>query len=119
MGLLDQILSQDAAMAFLDMDGFAEVVTYTKAGGGTRTINAIVDRDPPMIDSKVVRPKMQITVANNSTTGIASAELDTGDTITVAYRIGDVVGTYCIRRPSVGSKFGGSEDSAMLDLELE
>jgi hypothetical protein len=116
MGMLDQVMASDA-VAFLDPDGFGESVVYTKRDSTTRDIVAIVDRDPP-VHGQALRPKMRLVVANNSTTGISSAELDTGDTITVPYRIGDTAGVYRIRRaPSYRNQ--PTEDSGMIDLELE
>src|SRR5512144_2079116 len=73
---------------------------YTKrVGGATRTFAGIIQRDPPEqvgTDGRVTRPKMLAMVQNDSTNGIASSELDTGDTLTVAYRIGTTAKAYPI-----------------------
>lgn len=93
MTLKDQ-MRDDALGVFLNLDDFAEVVVYYPRGGGARQIRAIVNRDPPSFyDSTgaVVAVSFMIYVANDSTTGIAATEIDTGgDRIAVARREGNV-----------------------------
>ncbi len=72
---------------------FAETIVYKPKAGGTRSIQAIVSRDPPaaMGDAPHGKsPTLMLDVENDSTTGISSDEVDTGgDLVTVAVRIGD------------------------------
>jgi len=69
-----------------------EDVTYTKRGGGSRTVKAVVTYPGPdsmTAPSSLVAPTVNVLVCNNSTTGISSTEVDRGgDTITVPLRIG-------------------------------
>lgn len=115
MNLLNEMMAADAAFLMAD-DGFAEAVIYTPRNGTARTINAIVDRNPPALATSPgdPMPLMTVSVANNATTGISSAELDVGgDTITVAYRIGRTAKSYQIHLPD-----GVTHDRAILNLEL-
>lgn len=90
MGLLDDVLEDDARFAFTDTDVFGETVTYKPAAGSNRSIKAVVHRNlPPIDDNGVIRYPVVIEVENNSTRGISSTELDSGaDKISVAYRHG-------------------------------
>lgn len=89
MGLLNQVYADDAAFAFTDTDVFAESIVYTKRSGATRTINAVVDRDPLEDQNGHVVHAIYITVANSTTLGIALSELNTGgDRVTLAPRLG-------------------------------
>lgn len=47
MGLLNDLMSDDANNVFADTDGHAECFQYVDARGRRRTANGIVDRDPP------------------------------------------------------------------------
>jgi hypothetical protein len=117
MGFLNDVLASDAA-AFADPDfGFGEPVVYTKRGGVTRTINAVVYRTPPVTyDQGVKSPALQIDVANSATTGISTAEIDYGsDTITVAQRIGGAAKAFQIHQPADGQS---DQDAGMLRIEL-
>ena len=86
----------DAGSVFLNSDHFAESVTYYPHRFGTtatpRTISAVVTRNQVATfnpDEQIV-PEFEVRVANNSTTGISSAELNTGgDMIKLAVRIGE------------------------------
>lgn len=96
MTLADRIVS-DAENVFLNSDHFAETVTYYPH----RYRNAI--RDPRQIKAVVIRNQVssfnadeqiitefEVRVANNSTTGISSSELDTGgDQIEFPARVGE------------------------------
>jgi hypothetical protein len=106
----------------ISADGeFAEVVTYTKkTTGATRSIYAIIDRNPPDriagSEQAPTSPKMRAIVKNDATTGIAATELiDARDTITVAYRLGTTAKPYTIRLAPIM----GTQDAATLTLELD
>jgi len=97
MTQFDILFAASGAPALADQ--FGEAVTYKPRGGGTRAITAIrVVRHPPSKVDDVTgaeEPTMEIEVYNNSTTGISSAEIDTGgDLITVASRFGAVDAVY-------------------------
>ena len=84
MTLHDVILS-DASSVFTSTDDFAEVVTYYarqqfgEAVPSARPINAVVLREQiTSLDGDNVSPVWQIHVANDSTLGISSSELDLG-----------------------------------------
>jgi hypothetical protein len=95
MSLAERIVT-DAAGVFLNSDHFAEEVTYYPHRFGTpatpRAIKAIVIRNQLSTfgpDEQIV-PEFEVRVANNSTTGISSEELNTGgDRIGLAVRIGE------------------------------
>ena len=74
------------------LNQFGESVVYKPRNGGSRTIHAIVEREPPSIydaAGNVVSPKVTIRVLNNKNNGIASSELDTvDDKIQLTYKIG-------------------------------
>lgn len=74
-------------------DQFGEVIAYWPHGGSSRSITAIIEREPPAIfdaAGNAVFPKVTIRVANSSGTGIASSELDTGrDEIELLLNTGD------------------------------
>lgn len=60
---------------------FGESITYLPYGGGSRSITAIVDREPPAIldaAGNTVLPQFIVRVYNSATTGISSTELDKG-----------------------------------------
>jgi hypothetical protein len=107
-------LAVDAASFLAD---FGETVIYRPAavGAATRTIVAVVNRPEPQPSGPVNAWEgmaITITVANNATTGISAAELDSGrDKIDVALRVGGTVAA----RPIVGIV---SQDSGMLTLEV-
>ena len=86
----------DAGSVFLNSDHFAETVTYYPHRFGTaatpRSIKAVIVRNQVATfnpDEQIV-PEFEVRVANNSTTGISSSELNTGgDKIKLAVRIGE------------------------------
>jgi hypothetical protein len=97
MSLADRIVA-DAASVFLNSDHFAETVTYyphrfhTAAVRAPRSIKAVVTRNQVSVfnPDEQVLTEFEVRVANDSTTGISSAELDTGgDQIELATRIGE------------------------------
>ena len=80
MTLRDSIIN-DSSSIFLNANEFAEPVTYYKRGGGTRTILAVVDRDPPSIfsvEGNVIVPSFLVYIRNDYDLGISTSELDTG-----------------------------------------
>lgn len=96
MSLADRIVS-DAGNVFLNSDHFAETVTYyphrfPPSAGTSRSIKAVVVRNQVSTfnpDEQIV-PEFEVRVANNSTTGISSSELNTGgDQIGLSVRIGE------------------------------
>ena len=115
----DQVsLLEDAALAVLEN---GEDVTYYPRTGSSRSIRAIIDRNPQAAVPGDVAPKAviyvvntdgSVTVAGTTIRGISSAEFDTGgDQIEYALRQGDAV---LKRRVTVRSK----EDRGMLVLEV-
>ena len=95
MSLADRIVT-DAGTVFLNSDHFAETVTYYPhrfgAAATPRSISAVVVRRQVSTfapDEQIV-PEFEVHVANSSTTGISSSELNTGgDRIGLAVRIGE------------------------------
>jgi len=87
-------LRTDVPSIFLNSDEFAETITYFLAGGGRRSIKAIVDRNPPAIydaAGDVVLPQFMITIHNNCTTGIEADEVNTGgDEVELIVKDGDL-----------------------------
>lgn len=94
MTLADRIVS-DAANVFLQSGHFAETVTYYPQRYGLtqspRSIQAVVVRNQVSSfnpDEQIV-PEFEVRVANDSTTGISSTELNTGgDRIKLAVKVG-------------------------------
>jgi hypothetical protein len=86
----------DSTAVFLQSGHFAESVIYYPHRFGTaatpRPISAVVIRNQVATfspDEQIV-PEFEVRVANDSTTGISSAELNTGgDMIKLAARIGE------------------------------
>ena len=103
----------DTAAEFTDT--FAESVTYYPKAGGSRAISAVVTRQQPAeVDGAPHghAPKLSVHVINDATTGISSAELDTGgDEINVAVRTGDTATRRRITKII-------SIDAGMMELEL-
>jgi len=95
MSLADRIVT-DANSVFLNSEHFAETVTYYPHRFGTaatpRQIKAVVIRDQVAVfnpDEQIV-PEFEVRVANDSTTGISSDEINTGgDMIKLAVRVGE------------------------------
>jgi len=107
-------MSQDLTVGgAVMMSKFGESVTYTPLNGSARVITAVVDREPPApAGSPVSEPRIEVTVYNDATTGISTAELNTGgDMLTAAWRIG---GDEQARR-IVGVV---QQDSGMVTLEV-
>jgi hypothetical protein len=97
MSLATRIVT-DAAAVFLNSDHFAEEVTYhphrfhTAAVREPRPIKAVVTRNQVSVfnPDEQILTEFEVRVANSATTGISSAELDTGgDQILLAPRLGE------------------------------
>ena len=95
------------------LDAFGESIVYKPAGGGEREIVAIVDRNPNINNAPHgISLAMSITIANNSTTGISSSEVDTGgDKVTLAVREGETAQDRLIKSIT-------SQDCNMMTLEI-
>lgn len=80
---------------FLNDDEFSETITYYFRAGGSRSIKAIIDRDPPAFydaGGNVVLPEFTIEIDNNCTTGIKTTEIDSGgDEVELFAKEGDTV----------------------------
>lgn len=89
-------LASDFANEFLSTDEFAESITYTPSGGSPKTIKAIVVR--PQIDvldqdrGRVLARQVEIQIANNSTTGVASVKKGF-DQVALKLYLGDAANT--------------------------
>ena len=74
---------------------YGESVTYHFAGGGTRTVNAIIERSPPAVydaAGNVVMPSFVIRFHNDATLGVLSSEVNTGgDQVSFLSKLGDKV----------------------------
>jgi len=103
----------DTAADFLTE--FGEQIEYLPAGGGSRSIKAIVDREPPAeLDGMpgAHATRTTITVANNSTTGISSSEINLGgDKVEVSVRINETA-----RQKRITGII--SQDNGMMTLEV-
>lgn len=92
---LHDIIEADAKNVFCNPSDFAETVTYYKANGKARKINAIVVRDALAIlpeDGDTITPVFEVHVANDVEEGIASDELNLGgDQIAFPVRVGKPV----------------------------
>jgi len=92
---LHDIIEADAKNVFCNPSDFAEPVTYYKANGKARKINAIVVRDALAIlpeDGDTITPVFEVHVANDVDEGIASDELNLGgDQISFSVRVGKPV----------------------------
>lgn len=102
-----------AAEASNFLTAFGCPIVYTPAGGSGRNIIAIIDRlEPGQLTNNSNAPMTTISVANNSTSGISAAEIDTGgDKVTLAIRRGE---TAMQRR--ITSII--SQDAGMMTLEV-
>ena len=90
MTLRDMI--EDDASLFVSTTEFGESVIYRTRSGTARTINAVVFRQTAEViseDENRVVPVFEVHVINNSSTGIATSEIDLGgDTLDIADRVG-------------------------------
>ena len=65
---------------------FAEPVVYYFAGGGSRSIDAIIERNPPAIFDQAGNPmlfEMVIRIKRHATSGVLSNERRVDDTATI------------------------------------
>lgn len=96
---LKETIASDASLVFLNEDEFAEQVVYLPKGGGSRTILAVVEREPPTLmddAGNILSPSFMIYVANSNVAGIASNEIDTGgDRIQITNRVNEVAKKTC------------------------
>ena len=110
----DSLFASAAFPALLTQ--FGEAVIYHPLVGSSRSINAIVTRDPRAQygpNDQVIRPQFIVRVLNDSTLGISSAELnDGGDEMSVTQRVGDSA------QVRVRIKVLNSQDSGVLNLAL-
>ena len=119
MTLRDQIAS-DASVVFLSTSDFAETVTYIpyqyvgRAYRANRNIAAVIER--PIVevlsqDGEHAIPIFTVYVANSSTLGIASSEIDVSrDSLAFPEREGETATTRRITRMQ-------EHDNGMLQLE--
>ena len=95
MTLKDSIRS-DVSAVFLNTDEFAEAIVYYPRAGGSRTINVIIDRDPPdvYVAGNYVTPRFMVDVSDHATDGVLRSDVDTGgDEAEVTAETGDVSAT--------------------------
>ncbi len=111
-GTFDQALVQAAQGA---LDVFGETIFYHPYGGGSREILAIVTREQTEgLDGAPHghSPLVTIEVANDSTTGITSAEVDRGgDTVELPVNVGETTKLRKITKII-------SQDAGMIKLEV-
>lgn len=111
---LRSTIASDAYTVFTSTDDFAESVTYRPRSGSTRAINAVVMREQIQIigeDGDTVAPVWQVHVANDTTYGIASTELNLGgDQISLPPRDGKTAESRTITQLLI-------QDNGMLVLE--
>jgi hypothetical protein len=91
MSLKDQF-SLDANNCFLNIEEFAEEITYTPKGGDAKVIKAVVNRkriDPAYEDAgRVLLSQCEIFIANDQTAGVTAINKGQ-DLVTLAEVIGD------------------------------
>jgi hypothetical protein len=80
---------------------FGESIEYVPRSGGSRSITAIVDREPPAImdaAGNAVVPQFIVRVYNSAVSGISSQEMNTGgDQVRFVKRIGETIpATYSV-----------------------
>ena len=106
-------ISSDASI-FTSTSDFGEEVTYHPRSGGSRTINVVVERERRQFlteEGDVILPVWIVHVANDSTTGITSDELDLkNDKIALPPRDGEAT-----KRKTIMDI--ASQDHGMLALE--
>ena len=116
MTLRDSIKA-DAFSVFLQTDEFAECVVYKFRNGGSRSIKAIIDREPPAIydaAGNAVLPAFMVTIHNNATTGVCESEIDTGgDQVELKKEFGDTI------PEDVSVMVVSEKDMGMLTLALK
>lgn len=120
MGLIDQVLADDAA-AFIDPDLMpgVESVTFIFLDGTTRKVNAQVFREgsvalPGMASG--VTPRAEIAVANNGTTGLLASEVVPGLRCQINLFLDGRIITLAVMRPDKDGKW--PIDAGILRLGL-
>ena len=97
------------------LDEFSEDIIYLPAGGGSREIRGIVNREMPEDIPGAPHgntPVLTVSTANDATAGISSSELNTGgDRITIDVRAGKVATNRKVTRLL-------AEDAGMIKVEL-
>ena len=87
-------LFQQAGFPLL-LEQFGESIEYVPRSGGSRSILAIVEREPPAVmdaAGNAVVPQFVVRVYNSCRSGISSQEMDTGgDQVRFVRRIGEVI----------------------------
>lgn len=95
---------------------FGEPVVYRFAGGGTRSIDAIIERNPPAIFDAAGQPlliELVIRVYRHQTLGVLSHEINRGsDSVDLRRRVDDAT----LSRMTVTRKL--SDDSGVIVLAL-
>jgi hypothetical protein len=95
---------------------YGEPVTYLFAGGGSRSIDAIIERNPPAIFDAAGQPmlvELIIRIYRHGTLGVLSNEINRGsDSVDVLKRVDDVATS----RMTVTKKL--SDDSGVIVLAL-
>jgi hypothetical protein len=111
---LHDTIQSDGLTVFCNAYDFAEPATYLTRFCEPRTIQVVIDRQALAVlteDGDVITPVFEIHVHNNSTTGIASDELNLGgDALEFATRVGQCPTQHSIVRLL-------SHDEGMLVLE--
>lgn len=99
---------------FIDNLG-AEAIIYLPAAGGSRAIDALVNREQPAETGDAPHghaPLLTIVVINSATTGISSDEVDCGgDKVELPVRLGETAQERLIAGII-------SQDSGMMKLEV-
>lgn len=107
------MLAAESAI-FIDNLG-AEAITYLPAAGGSRAIDALINREQPAETGDAPQghaPLLTIVVINSATTGISSDEVDCGgDKVNLPVRLGETAQ----QRRITGII---SQDSGMVKLEV-
>lgn len=117
MGILDDIIAQDAAFAFLEPDLMpgTEAVVYTPRNGTPRTVNAGVERFALEDREGVPRPRARVTLRNHATAGVLATAVNVGgDTITAAIEKGGTARAYLVSLPQDGEW----HDAGVVTLEV-
>ena len=110
---LRDTIAADAYTVFTSTDDFAEVITYLPRHGDARSINAVVIRDAIQDSDGIVMPSWTVNVANDSTHGIASTEIDIGgDQVMLPPRDGEPAKTRTIQHILI-------QDHGMLVLQVQ
>lgn len=109
MTLKDSIQS-DVNDIFLNTDEYAETITYYFEGGGSVSIPAIVDREPPAfydVAGNVVLPAFTIAIGNKSES-VTRSQVDTGgDEVGLKAKFGDLTDTRLAVLKVLGQDYGG------------